>query len=576
MAIFGAANAGRILIAVVLVWLLLILFIGGPLLRRNDSDYSAINGENAELILARLSRATSELSALKAQNEELRNLLQNYIPLEVQIKKATNVLNDESHGTQSIETLKQFEETRRKLSFNVNELWHYLRTHFNSSVMNTITEHRNNLLYDINFLEKRDFSLKKKELRDLAALVNKAIKDLQNPKDCSSAKKIVCQLNKGCGFGCQLHHVAYCLITALATGRTLILNSHQWRYASSAIRTKKSVNSRWDLVFKPLSDTCTDDSGSSRGAWRGNDDHMQVIDIPIIDTLRPRPPFLPLAIPEQLSQKLQTLHGAPIAWFIGQIVRFIMRPSPELEDYLNKAKARLKFKTPIVGVHVRRTDKVGTEASYHTLAEYMQFVEDYYNKLELFNERNGVVKKVERNVYLATDEPSIWNSEVKQYEKQGYNFIGDSNIAKTASLSNRYSFDSLKNIILDIWLLSESDHLVCTFSSQVCRLAYELMQTRGVDNKDLKIDWSDAFISLDDIYYFGGQSEHNQIAILSHKAKDKQEIDFKVGDTIGIAGNHWNGFSKGVNRRSQQNGLYPGFKTIEEVKTAYFKAFDEI
>lgn len=52
--------------------------------------------------------------------------------------------------------------------------------------------------------------------------------------------------------------------------------------------------------------------------------------------------------------------------------------------------------------------------------------------------------------------------------------------ANTASVGRRYSFDSLKNIILDIWLLSETDFLVCTFSSQVCRLAYELMQSRTV------------------------------------------------------------------------------------------------
>ena len=52
--------------------------------------------------------------------------------------------------------------------------------------------------------------------------------------------------------------------------------------------------------------------------------------------------------------------------------------------------------------------------------------------------------------------------------------------ANTASIGRRYSFDSLKNIILDVWLLSETDYLVCTFSSQVCRLAYELMQSRSV------------------------------------------------------------------------------------------------
>lgn len=28
---------------------------------------------------------------------------------------------------------------------------------------------------------------------------------LQNPSDCSKARKLVCSLNKGCGFGCQVN-----------------------------------------------------------------------------------------------------------------------------------------------------------------------------------------------------------------------------------------------------------------------------------------------------------------------------------------------------------------------------------
>ena len=115
--------------------------------------------------------------------------------------------------------------------------------------------------------------------------------------------------------------------------------------------------------------------------------------------------------------------------------------------------------------------------------------------------------------------------------------------ANTASIGRRYSFDSLKNIILDIWLLSETDYLVCTFSSQVCRLAFELMQSKQVNisidfiNFNLfsiqPIDKSMNFYSLDDIYYFGGQSSHNQIAILNNKPKIDNEIDLKIGDILG-------------------------------------------
>ena len=64
---------------------------------------------------------------------------------------------------------------------------------------------------------------------------------------------------------------------------------------------------------------------------------------------------------------------------------------------------------------------------------------------------------------------------------------------------------------------------------QVCRVAYELMQTMHVD----AADW---FTSLDDIYYYGGQSAHEQTARFSHQPADGGEIALSPGDTVGIAG----------------------------------------
>ena len=80
-------------------------------------------------------------------------------------------------------------------------------------------------------------------------------------------------------------------------------------------------------------------------------------------------------------------------------------------------------------------------------------------------------------------------------------------------------------------------------------------------------DASRRFKSLDDIWYYGGQDEHQQEAILSHKPAHHGEVrrftniitvadnnllfqvELKVGDVIGVAGNHWDGFNKGRNHR---------------------------
>lgn len=153
MAGFGVASAGRILIAAVLVWLLLIFFIGGPLFRRGDADYGGITGENGEMILARLSRATSELNTLKTQNEELRKLLENLLPIKslaTKINQASKTLQTSS-DVPSLSNFpsRSYEQTRRKLRSDSNELWHYLRKKLNGSHLEFVRQHRHNMLYNL-------------------------------------------------------------------------------------------------------------------------------------------------------------------------------------------------------------------------------------------------------------------------------------------------------------------------------------------------------------------------------------------------------------------------------------------
>jgi len=52
-------------------------------------------------------------------------------------------------------------------------------------------------------------------------------------------------------------------------------------------------------------------------------------------------------------------------------------------------------------VHIRRTDKVGTEAAFHPLDEYMSHVEEYFKQLEMTQPVDV------RRVYLASDDPTV-------------------------------------------------------------------------------------------------------------------------------------------------------------------------
>ena len=224
------------------------------------------------------------------------------------------------------------------------------------------------------------------------------------------------------------------------------------------------------------------------------------------------------------------LHGDPIVWWVAQFLKYMLRPQPHLEAMLQSTVTNFKLEHPIVGVHIRRTDKVGTEAAFHAVEEYMTHVLEWFRKQQLTN------PEVKARVYVASDEPRVLGECRKKYPD--VEFLGDQDVAKSAAVSSRwvillllptwkifivhtsflrYSDSSLRGVIQDIHLLSLTDYLVCTFSSQVCRIAYEIMQQNHVDA-------SNRFKSLDDIWYYGGQDEHQQEAIFSHTPSRHGEV----------------------------------------------------
>ncbi|KAJ1346892.1 hypothetical protein KIN20_001816 [Parelaphostrongylus tenuis] len=261
----------------------------------------------------------------------------------------------------------------------------------------------------------------------------------------------------------------------------------------------------------------------------------RIVRVGIIDFFPERPDFLPLSIPRQISEDLFKLHSNPPAFIVGQFLWYLMRSAEDLAKLLNTSISLIPYdKGPI----------------------YIEWTEIWYKIQERRYNRN-----ITRRVFVATDEPAVL-SEIKQ-KYPHYEVYGDENIAKTAQLASRYTDNSLYGVIRDVRLLSLCDYIVCTFSSQVCRMGFELMQVQQGDA-------GERFHSLDDIYYFGGQQAHEVVAVENHVPEGDGEIELRVGDVIGIAGNHWNGFSKGQNRRTGDSGLYPSYKVVEKWRIVDF------
>uniref|UniRef100_A0A8C2CBV7 Alpha-(1,6)-fucosyltransferase n=1 Tax=Cyprinus carpio TaxID=7962 RepID=A0A8C2CBV7_CYPCA len=526
------AGSWRWIALVLLAWGTLLFYIGGHLVRENE-DTPRSSRELAKIL--------TKLERLKQQNEDLRRMAQSLrIPegqsdgpissgrlrsLEEQLSRAKQKIHSFQRLSGDVGPGREQEELRRKVENGVKELWYFIRSEIQKlshvepsdrqkhteTLLQDLGHQQRTIMTDLQDLSQADGAgdWREKEARDLSSLVQNRISFLQNPQDCSKARKLVCNINKGCGYGCQLHHVVYCFMIAYGTQRVLILESHNWRYAPKG----------WETVFRPVSDTCTDRSGNN------------------------------------ISHFLQSS-----VWWVFQFVKYLVRPQAWLEKEIQDTCVKLGFKHPIIGVHVRRTDKVGTEAAFHPIEEYMVHVEEQFQYMA---QRGQVDKK---RVYLATDDPSLLQEAKTKYTD--YEFISDNSISWSASLHNRYTENSLRGVILDIHFLSQTDFLVCTFSSQVCRVAYEIMQT-------LHPDASAFFRSLDDIYYFGGQNAHNQIAIYPHQARTPEDIPMEPGDVIGVAGNHWDGYSKGVNRKLGRTGLYPSYKVKEKIETVKYPTYPE-
>ncbi|CAD6186697.1 unnamed protein product [Caenorhabditis auriculariae] len=564
--VVGRRRAGGMLknvaVVAVVLWLCTLLYIYLQLFVSPSPGVS-------EEMMNSWREAMDTLNTLRKQNEQLRQLVQDERrERNLQHQQILTSHQEVTKPTEKKEATKiavikpvfnrNLSSARRLLDDRIREMFYYLHAQ-KSTISDEITaahveEQMISLMGASERLDDADqfADTRSETLAKIASDIQKSIENLQNPSVCKNARALLCNLDKECGFGCQLHHVSYCFIMAFATSRTLVLrrDGTTWRYSTNG----------WSAVFMPLSN-CTYEEiiANEQSATFTEQSESRIVTLGIVDGLSNKPLFLPLAFPSTLSKELTSLHSNPPVFFVGQFLAYLMRTNEPTEEKLRSVYRAIPFdKGPIVGLQVRRTDKIGTEAAFHKVEEYMKWTEFWFRVQE-----RRLSANLTRRIFVATDDPTVVPEAKKLYPQ--YEVYGSTDIAKTAQLSHRYTDASLIGVISDIFVLSKMDYLVCTFSSQVCRMGYELRQAAGKDD-------GTKFHSLDDIYYFGGQHPHEQVAVEAHKPERRGEIELKVGDRIGIAGNHWDGFSKGQNRRTGADGLYPSYKVVEFWRTLDYKA----
>ena len=541
-------------------------------LREKNRDLEdAIKRKEAMLEMVINQRKNDNIKVISNRNTENLSLDLNH-GINYGTKK-NDTANQKTESTRA-PTL-DYELTRRRLRRDINEFWLYLKGIIDKSLKeksNTSNlfqqalldgQHRHSTLHVIlSELANHDGfqDWRETEHKELSDLMQKRLHSLQNPRNCSKARYSLCRINKGCGLGCELHHVVYCFIVSYATERTLILDSRKWNYK------QYKAGGAFEDIFKPLSDTCVIDLNDPKAivitSWPGKQD-SRIVEIPFIDRMKPHPDFLPPSIPEDLAPRLVRLHGNPIVWWIGQFFKYLLRPQEDTLKLYKEAEKERDLSKPMVGVHIRRTDKIIKEAKFHGIEEYMAHVEAYFQQLEVKQSGTAISPK---QVFIASDDPKVFTECRKKYPD--YTFLGDESRAKSASMTSRFNFNSLKKTMVDIYMLSRSDYIVCTLSSNLGRLAYEIQQQRYPDGS-----WR--LRSLDDIWYFAGGDNQHEV-ILPHTTNNSEEVDLELGDILNSLGNHWDGYSKGTIKERDALGMYPLYKTKPKVKVAKFPTYSHV
>jgi glycoprotein 6-alpha-L-fucosyltransferase len=115
-----------------------------------------------------------------------------------------------------------------------------------------------------------------------------------------------------------------------------------------------------------------------------------------------------------------------------------------MEAIVEKALKKIDFDAgPIIGIHIRRTDKLNREAKYYSVEEYFKWANLWY---EIEERKRPLAPKLKRRVFVASDDPDVIKEVREKYPY--YEVYANSENAINAQ-QNRYTENSLQGMIID-------------------------------------------------------------------------------------------------------------------------------
>ena len=281
--------------------------------------------------------------------------------------------------------------------------------------------------------------------------------------------------------------------------------------------------------FKPLSLKCPfNPKLKPKHVWP-KDISPDIVKIPQLDnTVIPlklqkgQSPYLP----KDLIDVLPLITPDPETWFDGQFIAYALRPNSAYKDQF-ELKQNSSYQA---SVHVRRSDKI-KEVYFTDISDYVKVIQDYFS----IRRAKNLDLDQKKTIFVATDDPSAIAKIQKSLENQDILVDGNVTIADNASeIFNRFIPEVHDALVQDFFKLANADFLLCTFSSNLGRLAYEYRSATRPTNSDLY-----EVFSLD-LNPFGDYSRRytaNHDRIIDDN-EDILELEFKKNDIILVPKNH--------------------------------------
>ena len=66
---------------------------------------------------------------------------------------------------------------------------------------------------------------------------------------------------------------------------------------------------------------------------------MTIVELPVHGDFSTHPPYTPIDVPDYLLEKLENLHTNPALWYMGQFIKYMMRPKQQLKEKIEKFQA---------------------------------------------------------------------------------------------------------------------------------------------------------------------------------------------------------------------------------------------